>query len=505
MLLGVVLLGLVSSYLYREIAQGLVDGRVKLASSDSAALANKAQQQFDTTSKIASSAQLNQAASNITGAMTQQGVGERRYVVLMRTDSNNLPISVNSIFLGPVTLDRIPADLRAEVSATRNQQRIEIGTIDQDGEEVPAVFVGQQLQLPVAGPYALYFIYPMDRERDVIDLVGRVFTIGGLLIILLTGAIALVVTRLVVDPVQRAAAVAEKLADGHLEERMTPKGEDDLARLAHSFNEMADSLQQQIGQLEDLSRVQQRFVSDVSHELRTPLTTIRMAGDLIHDSRSSFDPVVARSAELLHNQLDRFESLLADLLEISRFDAGAAGLEVEEADLTVIAQRVVDGHQTLADAKGSVVTVNAPAQPVLAECDSRRVDRILRNLVSNAIEHGEGRPVEVSVASNDSAVAVSVRDHGVGLRPGEAGLVFTRFWRADPARARTTGGTGLGLAIALEDARLHGGFLEAWGAPGQGSCFRLTLPLHAETPVGTSPLPLNPLTARRGERAVERL
>jgi two-component system sensor histidine kinase MtrB len=303
------------------------------------------------------------------------------------------------------------------------------------------------------------------------------------------------VTRLVADPVRRAAAVAERFAEGNLNERMRAKGEDDLARLGTSFNGMAASIQQQIAQLENLSRVQQRFVSDVSHELRTPLTTIRMAGDLIHDSRGDFEPTVARSAELLRGELDRFESLLGDLLEISRFDAGAAVLEVEASDLRACVERAVDAHRTLAARKGTQLVVNAPSTPVVADMDSRRIERILRNLVSNAIEHGEGKPIEITIGSNDNAVAVTVRDHGVGLRPGEAALVFTRFWRADPARARTTGGTGLGLAIALEDARLHAGRLEAWGARGEGSCFRLTLPRRADATITSSPLPLSPLAA----------
>jgi two-component system sensor histidine kinase MtrB len=256
---------------------------------------------------------------------------------------------------------------------------------------------------------------------------------------------------------------------------------------------MAASIQQQIAQMENLSRFQQRFVSDVSHELRTPLTTIRMAGDLIHDSRSDFDPAVSRSAELLHNELDRFEALLSDLLEISRFDAGAAVLDIEPTDIRATVARVIESTSTLAERKGVQVNVEQPDEPCEAEIDSRRVERILRNLLVNGIEHGEARPIVVRVAKDDHAVAVSVRDHGIGLRPGEAAMVFNRFWRADPARARTTGGTGLGLAISLEDARLHNGWLQAWGAPGEGSCFRLTLPRLAETTLESSPLPLNPL------------
>jgi two-component system sensor histidine kinase MtrB len=263
---------------------------------------------------------------------------------------------------------------------------------------------------------------------------------------------------------------------------------------------MAESLQLKIGQLEDLSRVQRRFVSDVSHELRTPLTTVRMAADVLHESRGAFDQATARSAELLQNQLDRFEALLADLLEISRFDAGAATLEPIHGDLRDTVASVVEALAPVAERNGTPVRVHAPKTPVMADFDPRRVDRILRNLLANAIEHGESRPVDIAVAGADDVVAVSVRDHGTGLRPGESSLVFNRFWRADPARVRSIGGTGLGLPIALEDARLHGGWLQAWGEPGEGANFRLTLPRRAGDEVRTSPMALEPADVRRGRR-----
>jgi two-component system sensor histidine kinase MtrB len=273
---------------------------------------------------------------------------------------------------------------------------------------------------------------------------------------------------------------------------MQVRGEDDIARLGISFNQMASSLQRQIRQLQELARVQRRFVADVSHELRTPLTTVRMAADLLHDKRSSFDPATARSAELLQAELDRFEALLTDLLEISRFDAGAASLTLADVDLRAVAHRVCDSTAGLAERRGSKLTVDVPGSLCLVEADVRRVERIVRNLVVNAIEYGEGRPVEVRVAAADDAVALSVRDHGVGLKTGEDVMVFSRFWRADPARARTRGGTGLGLSIAIEDTTLHGGRLEAWGRPGLGSVFRLTLPRRAGDPLSGSPLPLVP-------------
>jgi two-component system sensor histidine kinase MtrB len=264
---------------------------------------------------------------------------------------------------------------------------------------------------------------------------------------------------------------------------------------------MATNLQRQIRQLEELSRVQRRFVSDVSHELRTPLTTVRMAGDVLHDARERFDGPTARAAELLQKELDRFELLLGDLLEISRFDAGAAVLDLEDVDLVDIAHRVVDSTRPLAEARGTTVVVTARSQPCVAEVDVRRVERIVRNLVTNAIDYAESDDVEILVDSNDDAAALAVRDHGIGLRPGEAAMVFNRFWRADPARARTTGGTGLGLSISLEDAHLHGGWLQAWGEPGGGAQFRLTLPRRAGDRIGTSPLPLVPEDAGSAQPA----
>jgi two-component system sensor histidine kinase MtrB len=269
-------------------------------------------------------------------------------------------------------------------------------------------------------------------------------------------------------------------------------GEDDLARLATSFNQMATSLQRQIRQLEELSRVQRRFVSDVSHELRTPLTTVRLAGSVLYDAKNGFDPATARAAELLQRELDRFETLLVDLLEISRFDAGAAALDLDDVNLTDVARRVVDNTRALADQRHTQVVVRAPDTPCVAEADVRRVERIVRNLVTNAIDHAESREIVVTVAADEQAAAIAVRDHGVGLEVGESAMVFNRFWRADPARARTSGGTGLGLAISLEDTHLHGGWLQAWGKPDEGAQFRLTLPRRANQPLRHSPLPLVP-------------
>jgi two-component system sensor histidine kinase MtrB len=284
------------------------------------------------------------------------------------------------------------------------------------------------------------------------------------------------------------------LADGALGERIEVRGHDELATLAASFNEMAASMQSHIEQLQALSKLQRRFVSDVSHELRTPLATIRMAGDMIYAAREGFPPEVARSAELLATQLDRFDALLADLLEISRFDAGAAQLETEAVDLRAVVGWELDAVVPLAREHGVEVINQTASSPALAEVDTRRISRIVRNLVVNAIEHAEGSPVWVRLAQSPQAVAITVEDRGVGLQPDQLERVFDRFWRADQARSRTTGGTGLGLAIALEDAGLHGGTLEVWSAPGEGAVFRLMVPKRAGEPIGPPPLALQPTT-----------
>ncbi len=361
----------------------------------------------------------------------------------------------------------------------------------------PGVVVGSQVRLPADdNVYTLYYLYSLSEQTETLALVSQALLAAGVPLMLLVAGLTWLVTRQVVTPIRMARRVAERLAAGHLHERLRVTGEDDLARLATSFNQMASNLQKQIRQLEELSRLQRRFVSDVSHELRTPITTVRMASDVIYDARPLLDPVTSRAAELLQKELDRFETLLADLLEISRFDAGAAVLDAEDVDLVDVARRVADMTSAMAAQRHTRVVVHQPVMSCVAEADVRRVERIVRNLVTNAIDHAEMRDVEIFIAADAQTAAISVRDHGVGLEPGESAMVFNRFWRADPARARTSGGTGLGLSISLEDAHLHGGWLQAWGRAGEGSQFRLTLPRHLSTPLRHSPLPLVPHDTR---------
>ena len=494
--LSVLIVFLLGQLVLGQIRDGLLRAKTKSAVAEAGSGFSAANQRLVLASTSAESETPNAVANEIVNDAAKSGGGLYQVVLLAATTPGDQSRAMwASGDVRPTTVtDPTMRDLVNAVSQSAPPAyAYRYAPIKyKDGRTAAGLVVGSQIQ-----GYQLYYLFPLDQEQATLNLVRqRLLTTGGLLVLLLS-LIAYVLTRQVVSPVRMAARISERIAAGQLDERMQVSGEDDLARLASSFNRMATHLQQQIRQLEDLSRVQRRFVSDVSHELRTPLTTVRMAADILHEARDTFHPHAARSAELLQAQLDRFEALLSDLLEISRFDAGAALLEAEPVDLREIAANVIESTEPLAERCASAIRMLGPQTPCVAEVDQRRIERILRNLVVNAIEHGDGRDVVVRVAANDEAVAVAVRDYGVGLNPGEASLVFNRFWRADPARARTTGGTGLGLSIALEDAHLHGGWLQAWGQPGEGSQFRLTVPRAAGQPIERSPIPLEPADARR--------
>jgi two-component system sensor histidine kinase MtrB len=485
----VVLLGVV---LMQQVTNGLLQAKTRAALVESANGLAYLQSNLSASDRTDATG-LDDQLYELTKTLANRGSRAGIYDLALLSTSSSASVSLS----GDITAASVPERLLKVVSGdAAGRQAWTFATLrHEDGRTEPGLVVGAPLNGVDAGPYQLYYLFPLRQEADTLALVRRTLFFTGLALVLLLAGIAALVARQVVRPVRAAARTAERLAAGRLEQRMEVRGEDDLARLASSFNRMAASLQSQIRQLEELSRVQRRFVADVSHELRTPLTTVRMAADVLHEYRGDFTPSVARSAELLQTQLDRFEALLADLLEISRHDAGAAVLEAEPVDLRDLVRRVAASSEPLAERRSSPLLLHLPARPVVVEVDPRRIERVLRNLVNNAIEHGEGQPIEITLAGDAPAAAVTVRDHGVGLRPGEPAMVFDRFWRADPARARATGGTGLGLSISLEDTHLHGGWLEAWGEPARGSQFRLTLPRHAGDSLATSPLALEPADA----------
>lgn len=415
----------------------------------------------------------------------------------LRIDKDADAAGINGFTAG-LSNNFISQALRNRVVKLDDRQSWQSASLNVAGRDVPGIIVGQQLNVPEAGAFEVYFAYDLADADQTLTFVQRTLWIAGIGLVAIVAAISFIVLRTVSTPIVEAAETSARLASGDLGVRIDVHGEDEIATLGRSFNAMADSIEAQIKELGELSLVQQRFVSDVSHELRTPLTTIRLAADMLNDQRGEFDPTTARTTELLHAQVQRFETLLSDLLEISRYDAGSVQLELEATSLAHLAEDIIEQMRPLAEGRGSELRLVAPGGYSPVDMDPRRVRRVLRNLIGNAIEHGEGRPVIITVDSNQHAVAAGVRDFGLGMDPADAERVFDRFWRADPSRQRTIGGTGLGLSIALGDATLHGGTLAVWSELGVGSNFVLTLPRRSATIDGPSPVPVEPTEALGG-------
>ena len=480
----VIVLALTGWYLVASSAQGIIATKTRHSVSEASAVLSTMQASLRDTDLRTSS--VNERLTQLAGeAATRGNVGNQYGVIITGP--------VSDITSAGVDVASVPDVVRQAVRAGGTDMFTTPTTITfTDGRpSQPGLVVGGTLLAPGSGRYPVYLLFGLDQEEATLQLIRRSALTSAIALLPVLAGIMYLISLQVLRPVRAARKAAERLAAGHLDERMNVGGADDLAGLGRSMNHMGDELGRKIQELENLSLVQRQFVSDVSHELRTPLTTVRMAAELLYDERDEFPPLAQRSAELLTRELDRFEGLLTELLEISRFDAGAAVLQAEDVDIGRLVCAEVEAHLALAERYSTDMTVDAPGDYTV-QADPRRVRRIIANLLSNAIEHGEGRPIQVSVRGNDEAVAVAVRDHGVGFEVSQVHQVFSRFWRADPARARTVGGSGLGLSIALEDAQLHGGWLNAWGKPGRGAQFRLTLPLEPGAPFAASPWPVVP-------------
>lgn len=467
--------------LVKEAKDGILEGKRQTSISQASASLQRMQSQLRETDLRTSSLfeRLNQLADQV---VNQRG---EYHLVIRGPVSGNISRGISS--------QSVPEQLQTTVESSEGLWVTPTEVIYTDSSRDPeaGIAIGGRLHAPNGESFPVYFIFPLTQEQATIDVLNKALMSTALLLLVGLGAVAYLVSRQIAVPIRQASTVAGLIADGDLDQRLPVWGTDDLASLATSMNNMAAELREQIGQLEDLSRMQQQFVSDVSHELRTPLTTMRMASELLYSIRDEFDPTAQRTTELLQNEIDRFDSLLADLLEISRFDAGVAHVSVETRRLGDIARAEIQAQTAFAESRGIELRYSESGD-TSAEVDGRRIQRILRNLIVNAIEHTDSQPIDITVASDDSAVAVTVRDHGIGFEPEQAELVFRRFWRADPSRDRKVGGNGLGLAISREDANVHGGWLEAWGRTGQGTNFRLTVPKNHGVVLHSSPLQLVP-------------
>ena len=487
-IVSTILVTVIGLILINRVSSGILTSKESSSITEASSAINEAQKVVTATDTGAGAPNISTVVDTAVTALAVRAGQSGLYDVLFLASSNISKQGLPERGTNLVAENSVSEDLRSRVEKTEKLlwAYTEINYLD--GRKIPGLVVAAPIKINNVGNYSLFLLFPLDKEEETIGIIRSAVLATG--IFLIFGLLILVwyLTRSVLSPVRKTAEAAERLRMGLLNERVPVSGEDDLAKLAGSFNSMAASIQQQIGQLEQMSRMQKRFVSDVSHELRTPLTTVRMAADVLYESRDQYTGETARAAELLSTQIERFEILLSQLLEISRFDAGAADLSLNMVNIKDVIEKTADSLSNLLAKQETPVVITGSAPEI--ELDQRRIERVLRNLISNASEYGEGKPIEVEIGSDEDTIAVVVKDKGPGLKPGESSLVFNRFWRADPARARTTGGTGLGLAIALEDARLHSGWIDVWGSPGKGTMFRLTLPRITHKAISSSSLPL---------------
>lgn len=485
-ILSAIVLSIVGAALLNRVTTGLLQAKEQSSLSEASAAHEEVQRLLNASDVGSEKINTTRIVDSVVTALAVRSGSPGLFDALLLADPSLIGEPERGTKL--ISQTSVPLELRKAVQEQQKQlwQYTEIRY--EGGATAQGIVVGAPVTMPHVGEYELYLLFPMTSESRTINLIQNAVLVTGFALLIGLGILAWFITGRVTEPVREVAQVAEELASGVLDRRLEVRGEDDLATLAASFNAMATSLQQQIQRLESLSHIQQRFVSDVSHELRTPLTTVRMASEMIYNSREVMDPEIARSAELLQNQVDRFDLMLSDLLEISRFDAGETELETSPVDMKNLVFTIVDEFKEIAQRHNSVLEFTAPDQNVVIDADSRRVGRIIRNLIANAIEHSEGKSVKVTLAMNNEAVSVGVRDFGHGIASENLENVFGRFWRADPSRQRTLGGSGLGLAISQDDAQLHGGEIEVWGELGSGAHFVLTLPRAANQPYEKAPI-----------------
>jgi two-component system sensor histidine kinase MtrB len=489
--LGVV--WLTGSALYSQLSDGVKQVNLETSLAEARSSFFNAQYQF-LLIEGAQSSIITKAVQDVIISSTEVSLNQDRksiFVSRFGTPAKSVgktPAPDYSTATDGLDVSSFPTELRKRVRSSDlvEYQYAKVGY--QNRADANVLIAGRRIAIPDSGNYEMYLVYSLNNQSKTLSLIKSSLLLTGLALLFLIGLITWLVVRQVVRPVREAARIAQQFTQGDFSQRMKVESSDEIATLGTAFNEMALSLESQISRLENLSRVQQRFVSDVSHELRTPLTTLRMASEVIYSHRESFDPTISRSSELLVAQLDRFERLLEDLLEVSRFDAEVAVLEPAEFDLVRLIERCIEDVRANSDDHLITINIDHETEHVIIKADIRRVERIMRNLLSNALDHAEDKPVNVTIVSTESEVAIGVRDYGTGIEAAALSRVFDRFWRADPSRARVRGGTGLGLSIALEDARLHNGELDAWGLPGEGAHFVLTLPKIAGEQIAGRPI-----------------
>lgn len=357
-----------------------------------------------------------------------------------------------------LTESAVPDALRAAVDAGRVAA---VRTVH--GDDAVAVVGGA---VRPSGP-AFYFFFPQQDVVDDLALLARVLAATSGVLVVVSALIGAAAASGVLRPIARTRAAVRAVAAGDLDARLDEEGGDELAELARAFNTMTAALRRTVGELRELEAGQRRFVSDVSHELRTPLTALTTACEVLNANTGGLTETGRRAARLVVVESRRLTSLVEDLMEISRMDAGAAEMTLERIDVVRLIRGALRSRGWLGQ-----VELNGD-DGVTVFMDARRLDAIIGNLVGNARTYGRP-PIAVTVRATPDEIEVAVSDHGDGIPPQHLHRVFDRFYKVE--RSRSSGGTGLGLAIARENARLHGGDLDVASEEGKGTTFTLRLP-----------------------------
>ncbi|POX42616.1 two-component sensor histidine kinase [Streptomyces sp. Ru73] len=367
----------------------------------------------------------------------------------------------------------VPQELRDSVERRHVPafQRVERG-----GE--PWLLIGMPVTRAHDHAPSKLFVYarlPLRAEEANVEELVSAAQRGALPVLALALVPALLAARGVLRPVRKLRQAAGRIAEGKLDTRLEVKGEDELAELSLTFNDMAAHLEENVAELRRLESNSRRFAADVSHELRTPLAAMTAVTDVLDEDAEAgaLDPDTASAVRLISQETGKLARMVEDLMEVSRFDAGAAALHAYEVDVAEAIRKTLQAR-----AWQDRVTADLAAG-VRARLDARRLDVVVANLVGNALHHG-GEPVAVRLhAPADGRLLIEVADQGPGIDPEVLPHVFDRFYKADSARARSEG-SGLGLAIAMENVRLHGGTLRAANAPDGGAVFTIDLPLRTD-------------------------
>ena len=373
-------------------------------------------------------------------------------------DVGDGPAVVSRLDLADV-LPTLPADLRARVDGGQ----LAYAWVTIGGR--PSLVVGGRAG--ASGP-AYYFVHDVRALEEALAQLRLALVVGTVILILVALLVARVIARGVLAPVEAAGRAAERIERGDLSARVPVTSDDEFGTWAERFNRMAAALADTIDRLETAEARNRAFVADVAHELRTPLAALVAEASILREHLGELPVESRRAGELLVADVGRLRTLVDDLMEVSRFDAGAEQIAIEPIDMGGLVRSVSAAR--LPDA-----SLNLPDQPLIIETDPRRLERILGNLLDNAREHAPGAPVDVSLTVDAGEIALAVSDHGPGVPPDRLERIFDRFYKADPSRHG--GSSGLGLAIAAEHAALLGGYLTAANLASGGLRIELRLPV----------------------------